>query len=473
MSSLAVVILAAGLGKRMHSQLSKVLHPLLGQPLLGHVLDAAAALGPQKLVVVTGHARAQVEAYVAVWTQQAGAKLPAGVVPVCIEQPFQGGTGHAVSCAKPGWEGADEVLVLYGDTPLLTAATLQALRQARGERPMSLLVGEIPDPTGYGRVILDEQGCIQEVVEHKDASPEQLKVRLINAGMMSGDAHFFADYLPRIQSNNAQGEYYLPDLLSMAAAEGRPGIAHVLPDHREIQGVNNRVELALCGQILRERVNRAWMLKGVSFDDPAATCVETGVSLGTDVHLGVGVELRGRCRVEEGVLIERGSVLTDTVVCKGAHVLPYSVAAESVIGAGAHVGPFAHLRPGTVLDDKVKVGNFVETKKAHLGKGAKASHLSYIGDAEIGPDCNIGAGTITCNYDGVNKFRTVLGRGVFIGSDTQLVAPVTLGDEAYVGAGTTVTRDVPAGALIFTRAATTVKEGWVAKKKALRGAGGQ
>ncbi len=468
MSSLAVVILAAGLGKRMVSQTPKVLHPLLGQPMLGHVLDAATQLAPDKLVVVSGHGRAQVEAWVAQWTLANTAKLQAGVVPVCLEQPHQGGTGHAVACGQPGWHGADEVLILYGDTPLLTAATLQDLRKARAGGLLSLLVGELPDPTGYGRVLLDQNGRIAAVVEHKDASDAQRQVRLINAGMMSVDAQFLAQALPQLQPNNAQGELYLTDLLGMAAAQGQPGAAHILPDHREIQGVNHRGELALCGEILRDRVNRSWMLRGVSLDNPTTTLIETGVELGPDVQIAGGVELRGTTRIASGAVIECGCVLTDVIVSENARLLPYTVASQSVIGAAAQVGPFAHLRPGTRLDAKVKVGNFVETKKAHLGEGAKASHLSYLGDAEIGPDCNIGAGTITCNYDGVNKFQTTLGRGVFIGSDTQLVAPVTLGDEAYVGAGTTVTRDVPAGALIVTRAPTTIKEGWVAKKKALR-----
>ncbi len=468
MSSLAVVILAAGLGKRMVSQTPKVLHPLLGQPMLGHVLDAATQLAPDKLVVVTGHGRAQVEAWVAQWTQANAAKLAAGAAPQCFEQPYQGGTGHAVQCAQPGWSGVDEVLILYGDTPLLTAATLQDLRKARAGGLLSLLVGELPDPTGYGRVVLNDQGRIAAVVEHKDASEAQRQIRVINAGMMSVDAQFLAAALPELKPNNAQGELYLTDLLGMAAQQGQPGAPHVLPDHREIQGVNHRGELALCGEILRDRVNRAWMLRGVTFDDPATTLVETSVQLSADVQVGGSVELRGATTIAGGAIIERGCVLRDVIVSEGAHLLPYTVASESEIGPGAHVGPFAHLRPGTRLEAKVKVGNFVETKKAHLGIGAKASHLSYLGDAEIGPDCNIGAGTITCNYDGVNKFKTVLGRGVFIGSDTQLVAPVTLGDQAYVGAGTTVTRDVPAGALIVTRAPTTIKEGWVAKKAELR-----
>lgn len=464
-SSLAVVILAAGLGKRMQSSLPKVLHPVLGQPMIGHVLDVAAQLQPQHIAVVSGHGREQVEAFVADWSRRNAALLAPSALPVCCEQPFQGGTGHAVECAKPVWQDAAEVLVLYGDTPLLTAATLRDLLQARGQRPLSMLVGELGDPTGYGRVILQADQSIERVVEHKDASEAERAVRTINAGMMALDAGFLAQGLPKIDTNNAQGERYLPDLVAQATAAGTPGIAHVLPDHREIQGVNNRAELALATEILRERVNTQWMIAGVTLEEPATTLIETGAVLQADVRLGGGVELRGKTTIARGVVIERGCVISDTSVGESAHLLPYTVASEAVIGPLAHVGPFAHLRPGTVLDAKVKVGNFVETKKAHLGEGAKASHLSYLGDAEIGPDCNIGAGTITCNYDGVNKFKTVLGRGVFIGSDSQLVAPVTLGDEAYVGAGSTVTQDVPAGALIVTRSPAVIKEGWTAKKR--------
>jgi bifunctional UDP-N-acetylglucosamine pyrophosphorylase/glucosamine-1-phosphate N-acetyltransferase len=315
-------------------------------------------------------------------------------------------------------------------------------------------------------VLLDDEGHIAAVVEHKDASAAQRAVRLVNAGMMCVDATFLADALPRLRPDNAQGELYLTDLLAMAASEGRAAVAHVLADHREALGVNNRAELAEATALLRARITRAWMLQGVSLDDPATTTIEPAVMLQPDVQIGGGVELRGKTQVASGARIDRGCVLTDTIVAEHAHVLPYTVASEAIIGPAAQVGPFAHLRPGTVLEARAKVGNFVETKKARLGAGSKASHLSYLGDADIGPDCNIGAGTITCNYDGVHKYKTTLGRGVFIGSDTQLVAPVTLGDGAYVGAGSTITTDVPAGALALSRSPQQVREGWVAAKRA-------
>lgn len=467
--SLAVVILAAGLGKRMYSQLPKVLHPLLGEPMLGHVLRVAGQLQPSAVAVVCGHGGEQVRAFVADWTQRNSADLPDGVRPQCIDQPHQGGTGHAVQCAQPAWQNADEVLILYGDTPLLTAETLNGLLAARGDGLLALLVGEMDDPTGYGRVVLNGERRIARVTEHKDADEATRQIKLINAGMMAARKDFLAASLPQLKADNAQGELYLTDLLAMAADQGQPAAPCIVADRAQIQGVNNRAELAQASAHLRRRINRQWMLTGVTMDDPDSVTIETTVALQPDCRIGANVELRGQTAIAAGAHIDRGCVLTDVQVADGAHVLPYTVAAESAIGQQAHVGPFAHLRPGTRLEAKVKVGNFVETKKAHLGPGAKASHLSYLGDAEIGADCNIGAGTITCNYDGVHKHKTVLGRGVFIGSDTQLVAPVTLGDEAYVGAGTTVTADVPAGALVITRAPAVIKEGWVARKKAAQG----
>ena len=460
---LTVVILAAGLGKRMRSALPKVLHPVLGEPMLGHVLRCAQALGPAQIVVVTGHGREQVEAWLA--------KRPATVPVRCVEQVNPNGTGHALLCAQAAWQDAAEVLVLYGDVPLLRPETLQRLLLDRGERPLSLLVARVADPSGYGRVVLDGE-AIARVVEHKDATETERQIDAVNAGMMAVRADFLREALAQLRPDNAQGELYLTDLVGIAATAGQPGAATFVADAGEVQGVNNRAELAVATGALRRRVNLAWLHAGVAMDEPESAWIECGVALAADASLGAGVELRGATRVAAGARIDRGVVLTDVTVAEGAHVLAYSVASEAVIGPNAHVGPFAHLRPGTVLAADVKVGNFVETKKARLGVGAKASHLSYLGDADIGAGSNIGAGTITCNYDGVHKFKTELGVGVFIGSDTQLVAPVKLGDGAYVGAGTTVTRDVPAGALAVSRTAQVNIEGWVARKKARQGAGG-
>ena len=458
---LAVVILAAGQGKRMQSSTPKVLHRVLGEPMLHHVLRAAAALKPAKTVVVTGHGRAQVEAFVAGY-----AKAHPSEAPTCIEQVNPNGTGHAVLCAQPAWDDCAEVLVLYGDVPLLQVETLRGLVAGRQGGLMSLLVADQPDPTGYGRVLLQEDDRIARVVEQKDANDKERAVTIVNAGMMTVQADFLRTSLGRLRPDNAQGELYLTDLLAMAAEVARPARAYFAPEPSEIQGVNNRAECALATQLLRRRLNRAHMLAGVALEDPETTWIEASVQLDADCTIAGQCELRGNTWVARGARIDRGCVVHDCEVGPGAHLLPYTVATESRIGPEAHVGPFAHLRSGTVLEDKVKVGNFVETKKAHLKKGAKASHLSYLGDAEIGAGCNIGAGTITCNYDGVNKFRTVLGENVFIGSDSQLVAPVNLGDGVFVGAGTTVTGDVPAGALALSRTKQVNIEGWVAKKKA-------
>jgi bifunctional UDP-N-acetylglucosamine pyrophosphorylase/glucosamine-1-phosphate N-acetyltransferase len=462
MGKLAVVVLAAGQGKRMHSALPKVLHRVLGEPMLAHVLRVAEGLAPDRIVVVTGHGRAQVEAWLASspWRPGRGE----GPAVSTVEQVNPNGTGHAVLCAQPAWHDADEVLVLYGDVPLLREETLAALRQARSEAPLSLLAADMANPTGYGRVLARE-GWVERIVEHKDASESEREVRLCNAGMMCLRRDFLAASLGRLRPDNAQGELYLTDLVGMAAQAGTPGRVLVLEDAEEVQGVNNRAECALATGLLRRRLNRAHMLAGVAIEEPETAWIEASVALAADCVIGPSVELRGNTSVSAGAVIERGCVLTDVEVAERAHLLPYTVASESRIGSDCHVGPFAHLRPGTVLGDACKVGNFVETKKTHLGRGAKASHLSYLGDADIGPDCNIGAGTITCNYDGKNKFRTVLGRGVFIGSDTQLVAPVNVGEGAYVGAGTTVTGDVPAGALALSRTPQRNIEGWVARKK--------
>ena len=460
----AIVVLAAGKGTRMKSDTSKVLHPVLGLPMLGHTLRLAEdpALCADRVIVVTGYQREQVEGWMA---------STAGTVPrLSVEQVDPRGTGHAMQFTLPLLDGIDEVVVLYGDAPLLTLPTLQALIAARGDAVMSLLAADVPDPTGYGRVLLDGNGDIDRIVEHKDADAAVRATTLVNAGMIAVRADFLAQALGQLTDDNAQGELYLTDLPAIARRQGQRATVARAGDWHEILGCNSRAEVAAATDILRRRLISAWMAAGVSVERPDDCWIEAGVTLGRDITLGAWVELRGNTRVGDHAQIGRGCVLRDCIVDESAHLLPYVVAQDSTIGPLASVGPFAHLRPGTVLGRKTKVGNFVETKKAVLGEGAKASHLSYIGDAEIGAGSNIGAGTITCNYDGVNKFKTVLGKGVFIGSDTQLVAPVTLGDGAYVGAGTTVTQDVPAGALAVSRTAQRNIEGWVAKKAAQRAA---
>lgn len=454
-NDLAVVILAAGQGTRMKSALPKALHPVLGVPMVGHVMRIAEALQPGRMILVTGHGRAAVQEWIGGQTWACPVRF--------VEQADQRGTGHAVQMALPELGAATEVLVLYCDGPLLLPATLVRLLQGRKDGLIALMTAVPPDPARYGRVILDDHQRIQAIVEHADATAAQREVGLINAGMMAVRRDFLERALAGLSDNNAQGELYLTDLLGMAATEQQPG-ANVVADWQQLQGINDRGELAGASQILQARVNAAWMAAGVAIEVPDQTIIETTVQLARDVTIRGGVELRGTTSIGTGTLIERGCVIVDTDIGANAHLKPYCVATEASIGDGAAVGPFAHLRPGSVLHDKVKVGNFVETKKAVLRSGAKASHLSYIGDADIGAGSNIGAGTITCNYDGTHKHKTVLGEGVFIGSNTALVAPVTLGEGAYVGAGSTITGDVPARALAVARGRQHIKLDWAAKK---------
>ncbi len=465
----AVVILAAGQGSRMKSSTPKVLHEVLGSPMIAHVLKAATALAPERIVVITGHGRAAVDDWVAQWAIENAALLGSCAVS-CIEQVAPRGTGHAVQFALPTLAEVDEALILYGDVPLLRVQTLEALLAARKTGAISLLAGNLSDPSGYGRVLLDAEGRVARIVEHADATAAERDVQLVNAGMMAVDAAFLRGALGRLDDNNAQGELYLTDLLEIATQDGLPGAVHIASDTAELQGVNTRAQCAEATDTLRRRVIEAHMAAGVAIERPELTWIESDVAIGQDSIIRGGVELRGRTTLGAFVEVDRGCVLRDTVVGDRVHLKPYTVAEGALIGDATAVGPFAHLRLGTDLRAGVKVGNFVETKKALLHDGAKASHLSYLGDCEIGAGSNIGAGTITCNYDGVNKHRTVLGAGVFIGSDSQLVAPVTLGDGAYVGAGTTVVKDVPAGALAVARAPQRNIEGWVAHKKARQAA---
>lgn len=451
----AVIVLAAGAGTRMKSATPKALHPVLGVPMVGHVLRIAERLRPGRMIVVTGHGREAVEAWISSEKWSCDVDF--------VEQAERRGTGHAVQMAVPALGDATEVLVLYCDGPLLHTETLESLLSERGDGLVSLMTAIPPDPAQYGRVILNDAGRIQAIVEHADANEEQRQVGLINAGMMALDRTFLEHGLSQLSDGNAQGELYLTDLLEMAAKADKPGVS-VTADWEELQGINDRIELARATAISQLRVVHRWLNEGVAIARPDDVTIETTVHLSRDVTIASGVELRGDTKIGYGTRVDRGCVLNDVTVGENAHLKPYCVATDSTIGNDTAIGPFAHLRPGTVLHNKVKVGNFVETKKTVLREGAKASHLSYIGDADIGAGSNIGAGTITCNYDGKNKFKTVLGEGVFIGSNSALVAPVTLGDGAYVGAGSTITKDVPAAALAVARGRQYVKEGWANHK---------
>ncbi|WP_223642717.1 bifunctional UDP-N-acetylglucosamine diphosphorylase/glucosamine-1-phosphate N-acetyltransferase GlmU [Corallococcus sp. EGB] len=458
MTALAAVVLCAGKGTRMKSEKAKVLHPILGRPLCAYPLKRALELGASHVVPVVGHQASEVE-------KSIRAHFPDAPLRFALQKE-QKGTADAVKAAEDALKGHEgRVLILYGDVPLLRKETLQALLAAHDAAGgvLALVSTTLEDPTGYGRVIR-EGGKVARIVEHKDCTPEQRAVKECNAGIYSVDAAFLWKALAEIKPVNAQGEYYLTDLVEMAAKVGPVGAVDA--DATETAGVNDKVELAARARVLQQRINEAHMRAGVSIQDPATAYIEEGITIGTDTEVGPMVSLTAGTVIGKGVTIGQGSVLTASVVADGTHIKPYSVLEEARVGARCIIGPFSRLRPATELAEEVHLGNFVETKKARIGKGSKANHLTYLGDAVIGAGCNIGAGTITCNYDGVNKHLTELGDGVFIGSDSQLVAPVKVGDGGYVGAGTTVTKNVPPGSLAVSRAPQVVKEGWVAARKA-------
>jgi bifunctional UDP-N-acetylglucosamine pyrophosphorylase/glucosamine-1-phosphate N-acetyltransferase len=457
MESLASIVLAAGKGTRMKSGLIKVLHPVAGLPMIAWPVAAARDTGSDTVVLVIGHQANAVQ----------GAFRGAPDIR-CAMQEEQLGTGHAVACALEtlgGFRGT--ILILCGDTPLLRAETLKnMLTYHRDNRAaVTVLTALMPDPFGYGRVLRDASGHVTRIVEQKDATPEEREIREINSGIYCMDSDFLFSNIRGIGNDNAQGEYYLTDLLAIAVRNGLTCLALPTDDADEIMGVNDRVQLAEAGRILRSRINRDHMLNGVTIIDPEQTYIDQGVTIGADTTIHPG------CRIEAGTVIGCGCLIEQNVGISGCrigddcHIKASSVLEDSELGDDVAVGPMAHLRPGSQLADKVKIGNFVETKKIVMGKGSKASHLTYLGDAEIGANVNIGCGTITCNYDGVNKHRTVIGDDVFIGSDVQLVAPVTIGRNSLVAAGTTVTADVPPDSLALSRVAQVNKEGWRLKKK--------
>ena len=451
---LACVILAAGQGTRMRSARSKVLHEVLGRPMVAYPIGLSQELRAQPIVAVLGHQRDAVERAIE-------GRFGKGAVQV-VEQTQQLGTGHALRMAMPALAHARGILlVLYGDVPLLRPETLRALvGTARRYSCLSLVTTVPPDATGYGRIVRDERGHVLRVVEHKDATVEERAITEVNAGIYAGPVAFFRDALKGLVARNAQGEFYLTDIIARAA--NTIGVSTVDAHFRDVGGVNDRRQLAEADAMMRDRVNARWM-EHATFRDPSSITVEPDVVIGVDVEIGRGAVLRGKTRIGHGARIGEGCILVDTQVGAGAEIRAYTVATESVIGPAAKIGPFAHLRPGTDLAADVHVGNFVETKKTKLGKGSKANHLTYLGDAVVGAGVNIGAGTITCNYNGYEKMQTVIEDGAFIGSDSQLVAPVTIGKRAVVAAGTTITKDVPAGALAIARAAQMIAPGYADK----------
>lgn len=441
----------------MKSATPKMLHPLLGRTLLGHVLHAADAAQATRTVVVVGHKADQVRAHLA--------EIAPGATPVL--QAEQNGTGHAVRIALDAIpEAAGTVVVLNADVPLLRPATVEALVAAHEStsRGATVLAAEVPDPTGLGRIVRDGDGNLERIVEERDASAEVRAVREINAGIYAFDAALLREALGKLSTDNDQGEEYLTDVFGLLATVGHPVGVHLATDALETLGCNDRAELAQLRALLRDRVNTAWMRAGVSILDPATTWIDVTVTLEPDAVIDQNSQLQGSTSIGAGAVVGPDTTLIDTVVAGGATVLrTQSVGAE--IGPEATVGPFSYLRPGTRLGRKAKVGGFVETKNAELGAGAKVPHLSYVGDATVGPKANVGAGTIFANYDGVAKHHTTVGEAAFVGSDTVLIAPVEIGPGAYVAAGSAVAKDVPAGHLGVTRAPQRNVEGWTARRR--------
>jgi bifunctional UDP-N-acetylglucosamine pyrophosphorylase/glucosamine-1-phosphate N-acetyltransferase len=453
-----VIILAAGLGTRMKSGLAKALHPLAGRPLVQHVLDAASGTAPERIVVVLGHQAEKVREAIGRYA------------PETVLQQEQLGTGHAVAQAKDAIaKAAGPVMVLCADTPLLTVRTLQSLIQlhAKTNAAVTVLTTRTEDPFGYGRVVRGKSG-VMKIVEEKDATAVQRKISEVNAGIYCFEKGFLLQALDGIDRNNAQQEYYLPDTITLARKRKRRVSALLCEDSDEVLGVNSRKDLSAAEAVLRSRVNTAWMLAGVTMIDPASTFIGSEVMLGRDAVLYGNVRLEGKTLVGEGCTIFPGCRITNSTLENGVTIKDCCVIEESRIASNASVGPFAHLRPGSVISERAKVGNFVEIKKSVIGEGSKANHLSYIGDATVGKDVNIGAGVITCNYDGFKKYQTIIEDNVFVGSDAQLVAPVRIGKGALIAAGATITKDVPADALAVSRVPQVIREGFPSKRRKLK-----
>lgn len=450
--SLDIVILAAGQGTRMRSALPKVLHPIAGQSMLAHVLQTARALKPNSIQVVIGHGAELVRE-----------QLAAEDVNFVVQQE-QLGTGHAVAQAAPHLT-AEHTLVLYGDVPLITEATLERLLTHLTAEQMALLTVELDNPTGYGRIVRNQQGAVEAIVEHKDASPEQLKINEGNTGILAAPRVNLESWLSRLSNSNAQGEYYLTDIIAMAVADGLQVATEIASDAMEVQGANDRQQLSELERHYQLRAARQLMAQGVTLLDPTRFDLRGEVSVGRDVLIDINVILEGKVEIADNVSIGPNCVIKNSRLRAGAVIKANSHLEGADVGEGADCGPFARLRPGTVLAARAHVGNFVELKNTHLGEAAKAGHLSYLGDSEIGARTNIGAGTITCNYDGANKFKTVMGEDVFIGSNSSLVAPLTLGEGSTTGAGSTITADVPAHALAVGRARQRNIENWSRPKK--------
>jgi bifunctional UDP-N-acetylglucosamine pyrophosphorylase / glucosamine-1-phosphate N-acetyltransferase len=459
MGGLHVIVLAAGKGQRMMSDLPKVLHCLGGKPLLERVIDTARQLQPETTHVVYGNGGSMVS--------QALKHLPVR----WVEQPELLGTGHAVLQALPYCPDEGRVLILYGDVPLISVESLKNLLETTPPDALGLIVAELPNPDGFGRIIRDQNGRITAIVEHRDASEQQRAIKEINTGIMTAPARDLKKWLPQLKNANRQNEYYLTDIIALAAAASIPVYGAKSACNEETRGVNDRAELAALERFYQQRTALELMRKGVTLADPARLDVRGDVSIAADVSIDINVILEGRVVIGKNSRIGPHVVLKNVEIGEDVEILAHSVIEGAVIADHCQVGPFARIRPESVLEAKVKVGNFVEVKKSRLGLGSKANHLSYLGDAEIGAQVNIGAGTITCNYDGKNKHQTHIADGAFIGSNTSLVAPVSIEKNATIGAGSTITRDAPADTLTVARARQTTIKGWRRKTRIAEGEG--
>ncbi len=455
--ALTVVVLAAGKGKRLHSKTIKLLHAVAGRPMVAYVLEAVLALKPDRLVTVVGHQAKQVR------------EALEGVPTAFALQKEQRGTGHAVlrAAGKLALSKDCTLLIVNGDLPTLQPATLRKLvtRHRRTGAVLSVLTAEVDDPSGYGRVVRDGRGNIARIVEHGDATAQERRVREINCGIYCARPDLLMKTLRRLKPDNTQGEYYLTDAVAALLRRGEKVVALCHSDAEEILGVNTRQELARASMTLFERKAEQLQDRGVTILDASRTRIDPRASVGRDTIIHPDVSIEGSTRIGQDCIVRSGCRITDSRIGRRVEIKDHSVVSQSTIGDDAQVGPFAHLRPGSILESDARVGNFVELKKTRLGRSSKANHLTYLGDSTIGPECNVGAGTITCNYDGIRKHPTKVGRKVFIGSNTQLVAPVEIGDGAYVAAGSTVNRDVPPGALAIARSKQRNIEGWVKKEK--------
>ena len=450
--TLEVIILAAGKGTRMRSKLPKVLHPLANKPMLQHVIDTAQALEPTKIHVVVGHGADQVKE-----TVQSDVNW--------VYQAEQKGTGHAVAQAMPDVAASSTVLVLYGDVPLTKASTLEKLVKSCGENCYSLLTVNLENPTGYGRIVRDATNNVQRIVEQKDANEAELTICEVNTGIAAGKAADLAKWLPQLNANNAQGEYYLTDLTAMAVAEGYTIAVEQPSEVIEADGVNSRTQLNTLERAYQRQQAETLMANGASLADANRIDVRGTLTTGQDVSIDVNCVFEGTVSIGDDVVIGPNCLIMNSSIASGTVIKANSVLEDATVGENCDIGPFARLRPGTALANKAKIGNFVETKKANIGEGSKVNHLSYIGDATIGKGVNVGAGTITCNYDGVNKFKTEMADGVFIGSNSSLVAPVSIGENATVGAGSTITGNVSADQLAVARGKQRNIDGWLRPSK--------